>query len=261
MDLGLRGKAAIVTGASRGIGRAIAAALAAEGADVLAVARSEAPLRELAAAGGRAGQARIVASTADLREPEAIARTVAAAEREFGRLDILVNNAGTTKRGDFFDLSEADWQEGFALKFFGYVRLTRAAWPLLRQTKGNVVNIIGVGGRTPGAEFAIGGSVNSGLLAFTKTMAEIGIRDGIRVNAINPGAIETDRLQRTLARYAAEKGVSVEEARRLLPQERGIERFGRVEEIADAVCFLASPRADYAQGALIDIDGGATRTV
>jgi NAD(P)-dependent dehydrogenase (short-subunit alcohol dehydrogenase family) len=261
MDLELAGKAAIVTGASRGIGRAIAAGLAAEGVDVLAVARSEALLKELAASAGRAGQARIVACTADLREPDGVARTVAAAEREFGRLDILVNNAGTTKRGEFFGLSEADWQEGFALKFLGYVRLTRAAWPLLKRARGTIINIIGVGGRTPGAEFAIGGSVNAGLLAFTKTMAEIGIKDGVRVNAVNPGAIETDRLQRTLQRYAAEKGVSVEEARRRLPQERGIERFGRVEEIADAVCFLASPRADYAQGALVDIDGGATRTI
>jgi NAD(P)-dependent dehydrogenase (short-subunit alcohol dehydrogenase family) len=261
MDLELAGKAAIVTGASRGIGRAISAALAREGADVLAVARSEALLQELAEGAGRAGNARIVPCTADLREAEAISRTVAAAEREFGRLDILVNNAGTTKRGDFFALDEADWREGFVLKFLGYVRLTRAAWPLLKRARGNVVNIIGIGGRTPGAEFAIGGSVNAGLLAFTKTMAEIGIKDGVRVNAINPGAIETDRLKTRLERYAAAKSVSHEEARRLMPLEAGVERFGRVEEIADAVAFLASPRADYLQGAVIDIDGGATRTL
>jgi NAD(P)-dependent dehydrogenase (short-subunit alcohol dehydrogenase family) len=261
MDLRLAGKAAIVTGASRGIGRAIAAGLAHEGVDVLAVARSEAPLRALAEEVGRAGNRRLVPAIADLREAEGVARAVAAAEREFGRLDILVNNAGTTKRGDVFALAEADWQEGFALKFFGYVRLTRAAWPLLRHSRGSVVNIIGIGGRTPGAEFAIGGSVNAGLLAFTKTMAEIGIKDGVRVNAINPGAIETDRLKPRLERYAAEKRIPLETARQLLPQEMGVSRFGRAEEIADAVAFLISPRADYIQGALIDIDGGATRTL
>lgn len=256
MDLELAGKAALVTGASRGIGRAIALALAREGARVLAVARSEALLGALAA-----GDRRIVASVADLRDGAGVARAAAAAEREFGGLDILVNNAGTTRRGDVFALTEADWQEGFALKFFGYVRLTRALWPLLKARGGAIVNIIGIGGRTPGAEFAIGGAVNAGLLAFTKTMAEIGIGDGVRVNAINPGAIETDRLAPRIERYAAAKGISLEAARRLLPQEMGVARFGSVEEIADAVCFLASRRAAYLQGALIDIDGGATRTL
>ncbi|HZB89909.1 MAG TPA: SDR family NAD(P)-dependent oxidoreductase [Stellaceae bacterium] len=261
MDLELAGKAAIVTGASRGIGRAIAVALAREGADVLAVARSEAQLEALAAEVHRAGNRRVVPHVADLREPRGIDGAVAAASREFGRLDILVNNAGTTKRGDVFALGEADWQEGFALKFFGYVRMTRAAWPRLKASRGSVVNIIGIGGRTPGAEFAIGGSVNAGLLAFTKTMAEIGIKDGVRVNAINPGAIETDRLKPRLQRYAAEKGIALDAARRLLAQEMGVERFGRAEEIADAVLFVASPRAQYLQGALLDIDGGATRTL
>lgn len=260
MDLGLEGKAAIVTGASRGIGRAIALALAREGADVLAVARSTNLLEELAQA-PRTGQGGIHPLTADLREADGIARAVAGAEREFGRLDLLVNNAGTTRRGDVFDLREADWQEGFALKFFGYVRMARAAWPLLKRTEGAIVNIIGIGGRTPGAEFAIGGSVNAGLLAFTKTMAEIGIRDGVRVNAINPGAIETDRLAPRIERYAAAHRIPLDEARRRLPEEMGVRRFGRVEEIADAVAFLASPRADYLQGAVIDIDGGATRTL
>ena len=256
MDLGLADKSAIVTGASRGIGRAIALALAREGVRVLAVARSAALLEALAV-----DERRIVPCAADLREPAGVKRAVAAAEREFAGLDILVNNAGTTRRGDVFALDEAAWQEGFALKFFGYVRMIREAWPLLKARRGAVVNIIGIGGRTPGAEFAIGGSVNAGLLAFTKTMAEIGISDGVRVNAINPGAIETDRLTPRIERYAAEKGISADMARRKLPQEMGVARFGRVEEIADAVTFLASPRADYLHGALIDIDGGATRTI
>jgi NAD(P)-dependent dehydrogenase (short-subunit alcohol dehydrogenase family) len=261
MELGLTGKVALVSGASRGIGRAIAEALAREGCDIVAAARSAEALEELAERLARETGRRVVPCIADLREADGIARAVGTAEQEFRRLDILVNNAGTTRRGDVFALSEADWREGFALKFFGYVRLTRACWPLLKASSGSVVNIIGIGGRTPGAEFAIGGSVNAGLLAFTKTMAEIGIRDGVRVNAINPGAIETDRLLPRLKRHAEEKGITLDEARRALPREMGVERFGRAEEIGDAVAFLASARAQYLQGALIDVDGGATRTL
>jgi NAD(P)-dependent dehydrogenase (short-subunit alcohol dehydrogenase family) len=261
MDLGLAGKVALVTGASRGIGRAIAAALAGEGCDIVAVARSTDALEQLGETLARDTGRRVVPCIADLREADGVARAVATAEQEFRRLDILVNNAGTTRRGDVFALAESDWQEGFALKFFGYVRMTRACWPLLKKVQGAVVNIIGIGGRTPGADFAIGGSVNAGLLAFTKTMAEIGIRDGVRVNAINPGAIETDRLLARIKRYAEENALSLEDARRALPPEMGVERFGRAEEIADAVAFLAGARAGYLQGALIDVDGGATRTL
>ncbi len=261
MELGLTGKVALVTGASRGLGRAIAEALAREGCDVVAAARSAEALKALAETLARDTGRRVVPSIADLSEPEGVALAVATAEREFRRLDILVNNAGATRRGDVFALTEADWQDGFALKFFGYVRLTRASWPLLKAARGAIVNIIGIGGRTPGAEFAIGGSVNAGLLAFTKTMAEIGIRDGVRVNAINPGAIETDRLQARLQRHAEATGAGIEAARRDLAREMGIGRFGRAAEIGDAVAFLASTRADYLQGALIDIDGGATRTL
>ncbi len=261
MDLGLAGKVALVTGASRGIGRAVAEALAREGCAVVVAARSAERLQALADNLGRETGRQVVPCVADLRESDGVARAIGTAEQEFRRLDVLVNNAGTTRRGDVFALGEADWQEGFALKFFGYVRMTRAAWPLLKSARGTVINIIGIGGRTPGAEFAIGGSVNAGLLAFTKTMAEIGIRDGVRVNAINPGAIETDRLLARLDRHAEEKGIALDEARSMLAREMGVERFGRAEEIGDAVAFLASARAHYLQGALIDIDGGATRTL
>ena len=120
-----------------------------------------------------------------------------------GAIDIVVNNAGATKRGDFFELTDADWADGFALKFMGAVRLTRAAWPHLKARRGSVLNIIGAGGRTPSAEFTIGGSVNGACLSFTKAVADIGIQDGVQVNAINPGRVKTDRFQQTLADEAA----------------------------------------------------------
>ena len=126
----------------------------------------------------------------DLRKSEAPALLVQKTIEALGGIDIVVNNAGATKRGDFLALSEDDWTDGFALKFFGAVRLVRAAWPILKRQKGSVVNIAGVGGRTPGAQFTIGGSVNAAMLSFTKAMADVGVQDGVQVNAINPGAAE-----------------------------------------------------------------------
>ncbi len=123
---------------------------------------------------------------ADLRDPAIPAAIVKAAIDAHGAIDILVNNAGATKHGDFFELTEADWTDGFALKFYGAVRLTRAAWPHLKARRDSLLNIIGIGGRTPTAEFTIGGSVNGACLAFSKAMAEIPeVRDGVQVNAIN----------------------------------------------------------------------------
>ena len=259
MDLGLNGKIAIVTGASRGIGRAIARELAKEGCDIVATARDAGALDSLKQDIGRTFGRKAVIHAADLREPHAAEAVVAAAVKEFGRVDILVNNAGATKRGPFLTLTDADFLDGFALKFHAAVRLTRAAWPQLKAAKGCIVNIAGVGARHGAAEFAIGGAVNSAVLNFTKAMADLGIADGVRVNAINPGWIETDRLKTRLAARAKAEGIGDAEVRRLSLAELGVSRFGQPEEIAQLVCFLASGPAAYLQGALIDADGGETR--
>src|SRR5215471_13299873 len=191
MDLQLAGKVGIVTGASRGIGRAIAATLAAEGMRLTLVARSRDQLETLAAS----VPAESLVQALDLREPDAPAAAVTATLATFGRLDLLVNNAGATKRGDFFALTDADWADGFALKFLGAMRCSRAAWPHLQNAGGSIVNIIGIGGRTGSAEFTIGGSVNAALLNLTKALADRGVAEGVRVNAINPGSIATERLR------------------------------------------------------------------
>lgn len=260
MDLNLSGKVALVTGASRGIGRAIARRLADEGMSLAVAARDEARLRDLASEiEGRGG--RVLVHAADLSDPAAPAAFVAAATERFGRIDLVVNNAGATKRGDFLALSEQDWADGVALKFFGAVRLCRAAWPHLVASRGSVVNIVGVGGRTGSSEFAIGGSVNAAVLNLTKCLADRGVTDGVRVNAINPGSIKTDRLTVRIRTLAAEKGISEEEASREMTARMGVARFGEPAEIADAVAFLASDPAGYIQGAILDIDGGLTRTL
>jgi NAD(P)-dependent dehydrogenase (short-subunit alcohol dehydrogenase family) len=256
----LTGKIAIVTGGSRGIGRAIALRLAREGVRVVIAARDKAALTATADQIAKTGG--IVETFAvDLREAEAPGALVRAALQAFGAVDIVVNNAGATRRGEFLELSDADWSDGFALKFFGAVRLVRAAWPYLKERRGAVLNIIGTGGRTPGPLFTIGGSVNGACLSFTKAMADIGVRDGVQVNAINPGYIRTDRLRAWLQAAAAQHGGDAEAAAREMVTRANIVRLGEPEDIANMAAFVLAPQNRFLQGALIDLDGGMTKTV
>src|SRR6201997_2871547 len=197
MELGLKGKTALVTGSSRGIGRGIALALAAEGCDVMLVGRDRAALDDTAAAIGKCGSRAAIAET-DLREKDAPAKLIERVKREFGALDILVNNAGATKRGDFLSLTDADWEDGYALKFFAHMRLARAAWPLLKERRGALVAIGGTSGRKPEKRFTIGSSVNAAVAAFTKCLADLGKEDGVRVNCIHPSLVETERQWRRI---------------------------------------------------------------
>ena len=256
----LEGKIAIITGASRGIGRAIALRLARDGATVVLAARTAEDLSRVAAEiKAEGGAATCVAL--DLRDADAPGALVRAALEAHGAIDIVVNNAGATKRGDFFDLTDADFLDGFALKFFGAVRLTRAAWPHLKARGGSVLSIIGIGGRTPGAEFTIGGSVNGACLSFAKALTDIGIRDGVQVNAINPGRIRTGRFQKMVEAQAARSGMSLEEAIQEIIGKASITRVGEPEDVANLAAFLLSPASRFLQGALIDLDGGQTKTV
>lgn len=261
MELELSGKVALVTGANRGIGAAIATELAREGMHLCLVARDSDRLAQVAISLRRSANIPVHVISADLRQPTAPAEAIAQAVTQFGRLDLLVNNAGATKRADFFSLTDEDWTDGFALKFHGYVRMTRAAWPHLRQANGSIVNIVGIGSRAGSAEFTIGGSVNVALLNFTKAMADIGVAQSVRVNAINPGLIETDRFTRNVERVMRERSLSRDEAMTYLLASHGTTRVGRPEEIGTLVAYLASSKADFMQGCIIDIDGGATRSL
>jgi 3-oxoacyl-[acyl-carrier protein] reductase len=255
MDLDLKGKVALVTGASRGIGRAIADTLAAEGCRLLLTGRDEPLLAAAAEAAARlGGTAKTVAI--DLRRPDAAASLVAAALREYGRLDILVNNAGTTTRGDFLKQPDSDWEEGFALKFFAHVRLARAAWPLLAESKGSLVMIGGTAGKQPTANSIVGASVNGAINSFAVALAQLGNDAGVQVNVVSPGHVDTGRLQRRIDALKAETGLGEEAARDRYRKTLGVSRLGLPRDVAELVAFVASPHGRWIHGTVIDQHGG-----
>jgi NAD(P)-dependent dehydrogenase (short-subunit alcohol dehydrogenase family) len=256
----LEGKIAIVTGASRGIGRSIALRLGADGASVALCARTRELLEQTSRDIREQGSAAFVLAM-DLRLPESGQQAVDATVEAFGRIDILINNAGATKRGNFQTLTDEDWTDGFALKFFGSVRLMRAGWRYLKEHHGSAINIAGSGGRTPGPEFTIGGSVNAALLSFTKALADIGLRDGVQVNAINPGPVRTARLEKRLERIAAEQNLDPAAALASFLRDEKVTKIAEPEDIAALVAFILSPQGRSMHGSLIDIDGGLTKTI
>ena len=255
MDLELRGKVALVTGASRGIGRGIAEGLAAEGCSLMLTGRDEAALAATAASVSRlGGTAKIVAL--DLRRADAAASLVAAVRQAQGRLDILVNNAGTTKRGDFLTLGDGDWQEGFGLEFFAHMRLARAAWPLLCESHGSLVIIGGTAGKQPTANSIIGAPVNAAVNAFAQALAQLGNEAGVQVNVISPGHVDTDRLQKRIDALKKETGLDEAAARERYRKTLGVSRLGLPKDVAGFVAFVASPHGRWLHGAVVDLHGG-----
>src|SRR5215471_7287735 len=258
MELGLQGKIALVTGSSRGIGRGIALAFAEEGCDLMLTGRDARALEDVAQS-IRGKGCKVAVRALDLREPSAAKTLVEAVRHEFGGLDILVNNAGATKRGDFFALTDADWQDGYALKFFAHVRLARAAWPMLKERGGSLITIAGTSGRVPTATFTIGSSVNAACVAFSKALADLGKSDGVQVNTIHPSYVETERLWRRIKADMERTGKDEAAVREWHRQDIGVTRFGTPEEIGDLVAFIVSPRGRWLHGATIDMDGGEVR--
>ncbi len=251
----LDGKVALITGASRGIGRAIALELASAGADVMLTARDRAALEGVAAEVSALGRKAAI-HAADLSAGAEPAVLVAALTAAFGRLDILVNNAGATKRGGFFEQAEREWRDAFDLKFFAHVALCRLAWPLLKAGKGSVVFIAGTSPRAPVADAMVGASVVAAMLAFMRALADLGKRDGVQVNAVNPGSIKTDRFRGRLAKVMKKTGLDEAAAAERHRRDLDITRFGTPEDIAGMVRFIVSPRGSLLHGAAIDIDGG-----
>jgi len=262
MDLGLSGKVAMVTGASKGIGSAIAKALAAEGAQLVLVARTR-ELLDSVASDIRARYSTIVHGVpGDLSRDDEVRRVVDEAHRRCGRIDILINNAGSIRTAPFLEMPDEHWLEDWNLKPLGYVRLTRAVFPLMSaQGAGRIVNIAGAAARNPVHVYASGGAANAAIVNFTKSMADLGARHQILVNAVSPGATRTERLEAQIAAKAAanQRTTDAEWADKVSSQPLG--RIARPEDVADLVCFLVSSRASFITGICLTLDGGATRGV
>ena len=262
MDLHLEGKRALVTGASLGIGRAIAEELAREGCDVALVARDAGRLRQAAEAIGRSSNRKAVAVPADAAEARSIADAIAAARAALGGIDILVNNAGSTPEDGIDRLDFEKWQDSVALKTFGYARFAQGVLGEMRARKwGRIVNIIGRSGHQPRPVYLAGGSVNAGLLSFTKALAEGCAKDNVLVTGVNPGPIDTPRWAALRDAAVDARGVTAAEFDGKAAASTALGRLGTAEEIAGIVAFLCSERASYITGEVINVDGGGTRCI
>jgi 3-oxoacyl-[acyl-carrier protein] reductase len=262
VDLGLAGKAAVVTGGSRGIGRAVGLALAREGARVLLVARDTARVETAAREVGKEAGVEVLALAADLGRLDEVTRTAEEARRRLGRIDILVNNAGAIRGGDFLAIPDQQWIEDWSLKLLGYIRLSRAVFPVMRaQGGGRICNVIGAAARNPTPTYLPGGAANAALVNFTKGLADLGAPHGILVTAVSPAATRTERWSALMAQQAAVAGKSAAEMQAEAERAYPLGRIATPEDVADLVCFLVSARASFLTGICVTVDGGATRGV
>ena len=254
MDLGLRGKKALVTGASKGIGRACAEALAEEGCDVALVARTAADLDVARAAIVAKHNVGVRAFPLDLSDSKNVDKLAA----ECADTEILVNNAGAIPGGNIDTVDEARWREAWDLKVFGYINMTRRFYALMRErNQGVIVNILGAAGQNPDFDYIAGSSGNASLMAFTRAMGGTSPRDGLRVVGVNPGPVLTERLV-TLTRQRAQLRLGDPERWQELMQGHAFGRAAKPEEIASMVAFLASEKSGYTTGTIITIDGGGS---
>jgi 3-oxoacyl-[acyl-carrier protein] reductase len=258
MDLGLAGRVAIVTGGSRGIGRACAASLLAEGAVVALVSRDAARLEAARAALVEASGGRAIAVPTDLRSDDAVRAMVERVRAELGRIDILINAAATVIPIAFSDLTDERWCEVFEQKVNGYARCLRHVIPVMRaqRSSGAIVNLSGLAARQPQATTIPVSVNNAATLNLTKGLANDLAKDGIRVNAVIPHIIDTDRQDETMREWAGITGQSEAELRAERVAKIPLGRMGRAEEVADVVTFLASDRASFVTGAAWHVDGG-----
>jgi NAD(P)-dependent dehydrogenase (short-subunit alcohol dehydrogenase family) len=262
VDLGLADRVAIITGGSRGIGRAVAAALAQEGVAVVIAARDAARLEAAAADLARESGGRVVAIRSDVDRRDDVEALGSIVQARFGRIDILVNCAGTHRRGTVDDTDEADLEAQWRTKALGFLRTTRAVLPAMRrQRDGRIVNVVGQAGRHPHPDRLPSGVTNAGVHALTKCLADALARDGIRVNSVTPQCIDTELVGAINEREASRRGLGEQAAADGFTQANVLGRLGRPEEVASVVAFLVSDRAGFVCGTSVSVDGGYQRYV
>src|SRR6201985_409438 len=252
MDLQLAGKTVLITGGSKGIGKAAAEVLAEEGCNLILVARHAALLDETAAAIRAKRQVNVRTIAADLSSDEAVRRVA----QEAGEIDILVNNAGAIPPGDLLSVDDPIWRQAWDLKVFGYISFCRVMYAQMKARRfGVIINVIGAAGESFPTNYIAGAAGNASLMAFTRALGKGAPADGLRVVAINPGPVETDRLV-MLRRAEAQQKFGDPERWRELTSGMPFGRAATPREIANAVAFLASPLSAYTTGTVLTINGG-----
>ncbi|MEM1400647.1 MAG: SDR family oxidoreductase [Pseudomonadota bacterium] len=251
MDLGLAGRTALITGASKGIGAGLARVFAAEGCNLHLAARNGKAMTDLRSELTAEYDVNISVHEADLGSSEAMLRLDAAA----GDYDILLNNAGDIPAGTIEDVSDEAIRQGFDLKVFGYITLSRAFWQRRKGRDGVIINVIGNSGENWDAAYFAGSTGNAALMSFTKALGGRSLDEGLRIVGVNPGPVETDRMVKIMKRKAIDM-LGDEQRWKELHNNYPAKRPASVEEVADLCAFLASPRAGYITGTIVTIDGG-----
>ncbi len=262
MDLGLKGKVAIVTASSRGIGRAAAEVLAAEGTRIMMCARTAADVKMAAEQIRERTGTEVLALQADVTQADDIARVVSRTVEAYRTVDILVNNAGGPPAGVFDSLGDAEWQAAFDLTMLSAVRMIRAVLPSMRQAGGGaIINVQSTSVKVPLDNLILSNAIRTGVIGLAKTLSLELAKDRIRVNNVLPGAIMTDRQREMLAAQSARSGKSVDEVVRLREASIPLGRYGDPEDLGHMIAFLASERARYVTGVTVQVDGGMTRSL
>ena len=251
---------AIITGASQGIGRATATRLARDFSAIVLVARDkdnlEAAATEVVSVGTEA-----VIFALDLRQPQTAKTIIEGTLDRFDRIDALLNIAGAVQQIDLFQMTDAQWDDGMALKFHGARRLTIEAWDALKASNGSVVFMSGSAAFAPKPGYAAVAAINAAINALAKAFAEQGIKDGVQINSVSPGAVMTGRRQSFFEKWAPAHNLTVEEAIKKFPEQAGITRLGKPEEVADLMAYLVSPAAKWMTGSSVRMDGGEIKGI
>jgi 3-oxoacyl-[acyl-carrier protein] reductase len=252
MDLQLAGKSALITGASKGIGRAAAERLAAEDCNLVLVSRTAADLAAAKAAIASQSKVHIDTIAADLSQSSAVERLT----QNFSTIDILVNNAGGIPGGSLLDIDEPTWRKAWDLKVFGYINMCRAYYALMKDRgSGVIINVTGNAAQTHDPEYICGVSGNAALTAFSQSLGSISARDGIRVISVNPGPVETERLVNLMKKKAKDRTGNADNWRELF-KPLPFSRACAPDEVAAMIAFLASERCNYNSGSVVTIDAG-----